>query len=352
MESKYTISEPPQASPVLPRFFPNPGALKKNLGALVFCISLALPHSGAAESLRALVTEVVTLSPDNPGGTLVSLAYNESALVVLDRDARFLKGVAMEFTIPQNYLPYQGSLALALYADLHPIPEIGVADMEGRQISFEPIPTKIQTVYHVPLRVGHGLRTTPYVTVTAGVIAPGSFPLLFRILPVIKGLSESVETMVFTLNVKPLIGDEGAVKITPRYPENLRDKPFTALIDDVVVEYPLEERLLKEGEHHLVILSNDYRNESRIFVVERAKVLDLAITLQDPTPLVYFEAPENALVYFDNRLVESGPVPVEPGLHEVKFQISDYAVVRTLTVHKGKTYRVALSVDVVISETE
>jgi hypothetical protein len=330
------------------------GVLKKNLGALIFCISLALPQRGAAESLRALVAEVVTLSPDNPGGTLVSLGYNESALVVLDGDVRFLKGVELEFTVPQSYLPYRGSLALALYADMDPIPGGGVVDIAGRQIIFEPIPNKIQTVYQAPLRAGHGLRTTPYVTVTAGVVAPESFPVLFRIMPVIKGLSEAIETMEFSLNVKPILGDEGAVKITPRYPENLRDKPFTALIDDEVVEYPGTERLLKEGEHHLVILSNDYRNESRIFVVERAKALDLVIPLQDPTPLVYFEAPENAFVFFDDQPVESGPapIPVEPGLHEVKFQISDYAVVRTLTVHKGKTYRVALSVDVLISETD
>jgi hypothetical protein len=328
--------------------------LKTTLGALIFCISLVLPQTGAAESLRALVAAEAALSPDNPGGTLVSLAYNESALVVLDGDIRFLKGVELEFTVPQSYLPYRGSLALALYADLNPVPEGGVADVEGRQIIFEPIPNKIQTVYQAPLRAGHGLRTTPYVTVTAGVIAPESFPLLFRILPVIKGLSESIEAMEFTLNVKPILGDEGAVKISPRYPENLRDKPFTALIDDEVVESPGTERLLKEGEHHLVILSNDYRNESRIFVVERAKTLDLVVALQDPTPLVYFEAPENAFVFFDKQPVESGPVPlpVEPGLHEVSFQISDYAVVRTLTVHKGKTYRVALSVDVVISETD
>jgi hypothetical protein len=324
------------------------------MAIVLFCLNLCLPVLAGAESLRVMLSGNLEVSLDAAGGISTPLAYNESALILLDQDIRFFKGIELEFVVPQSYLPYRGSLAIALYGELNQTPEIGIADIEGRQLCFEPIPNKIQTVYHLPLREDHGLRTTPYVTVPTGVIPPASFPVLFRILPVIKGLGEQIETMRFTLNVKPILSDEGAVKIVPRFPENLRDKPFTALIDDVLVERPGEERFLKEGEHHLVILSNDYRNESRIFMVERAKVLDLVVNLQDPTPLVVFEAPENALIYFDDQLIDSSltPLPVEPGLHEVKFQLSDYAVVKPLKVQKGKTYRVVMSVDVQISETD
>jgi hypothetical protein len=315
---------------------------------------LLLSPPAEAESVRVLLAGSAVVSPDAPGGSSVSLAYNESALITLDQDTRFFKGIELEFTVPQGYLPHRGSLAIVLYADLNQSPPMGIVDIEGRQISFEPLPNKIQTVYQIPLRAGHGLRTSPYAAVLTGVVAPGSFPVLFRIQPVIKGLSDQIEAMRFTLNVKPIFGDEGAVRILFRYPENLRDKPFTLLIDDVVVETPLEERFLKEGEHHLVILSNDYRNESRLFVVERAKVLELAIALQDPAPLIIFEAPETALIYLDNQLINPDPAPrpVEPGHHEVKFQLSDYSIVKPLMVQKGKTYRVALSVDLQISETD
>jgi hypothetical protein len=121
-----------------------------------------------------------------------------------------------------------------------------------------------------------------------------------------------------------------------------------------VVERPQEERLLKEGEHSLVVLSNDYRNENRVFLVERGKILELMINLQDPTPLVIFEAPENAQIFFDNQPIPplSGPLPVEPGLHEVRFQLADYRVVKSLVVQKGKTYRVAMAVDVNVMESD
>jgi hypothetical protein len=160
--------------------------------------------------------------------------------------------------------------------------------------------------------------------------------------------------MRFLLSVKPLLGDEGGVRISFRYPELLPNRPFTLLIDDQVIEATVEELLLKEGEHHLLILSDDYRNENRLFLIERAHVLDLSIELQDPTPLVLFEAPENALVFLDNELVAGTLtyIPVEPGAHEVRFQVSDYTITKNITVQRGKTYRIAMMVDVDVSESD
>jgi hypothetical protein len=275
-------------------------------------------------------------------------------VIRLDQDTRFVRGVEIELTAPEAYLDYYGSLAIVLYADLDTAPGPGAADLEARQISFEPIPNKIQTVYQIPIRDAHGLRTTPYSFVPTGVIEPGAFPLLFRIMPVIKGLREEIEAMVFQLRVKPVLSGEGAVRILHRYPEQLAGKPFVVLIDDAVVENPHEEQVLREGEHNLVVLSEDYRNESRRFMVERGKVLEVTVELQDPTPVITFEAPESALIYVDNRLLANTlkPYPVEPGRHEVKFQMSDYSIIRPLNARKGRTYHIALTVDLSISESE
>jgi hypothetical protein len=326
--------------------------MKIRLSILAFLFFLAMQTRG--EPLRVLVAGSLELTHENPSGISVPLGYNGSAVLLLREDARFFRGIELELSAPRAWLANQGSLAAAAYADLDRMPPLGISDINGRRILFEPIPNKLQTVYQIPLRPAHGLKTTPYATVLSAVIPPGSYPVLFRILPVIKGLSEEMEAMIFHLSAKPILSDEGAVRISFRYPEQLQGRPFTVLIDDTVIDRPGEERLLKEGEHHLVILSDDYRNENRRFLIERARVLDLAIVLQDPTPLIIFEAPENARIFLDNAPVpgSSEPVPVEPGVHEVRFQVSDYAIIKTLTVQRGKTYRAALTVDVNIAESE
>jgi hypothetical protein len=335
----------------------------------MFCFSLFRLPLGA-EPFRVVVAGRMELSADSPGGTSLPLGISESALIGMGEETRFFRGVELELSAPQAWLAYRGSLAMAIYADLErlpapdaraPAPEQragrvfpAVTDFEGRRAAFEPLPNKLKIVYQIPIRTAHGLKTTPYAAVPAGVILPASFPVLFRIMPIVKGMNEELETMMFHLSAKPILSDEGAVKLSPRYPEQLRGRSFTVLIDDVLIENIGEERLLREGEHHLVILSDNYRNESRRFVVERGRVLDLIINLQDPTPLVIFEGPQNAHIFLDNTPVlrQGEALPVEPGIHEAKFQVGDYTLIKTITVQRGKTYRIALAVDINVLESE
>lgn len=311
---------------------------------------LAIP--AAAESLRALVEGNLELSADNPEGSSVSINYNGSAVISLARGTRFLRGIELELSAPQAWLAHRGSLAMAIYADFNRPPVSGVNDLEGRRIAFEPLPNKIKTVYQIPIRKSHGLRSTPYVSVPADTTLPSSFPIMFKLTPIIKGLSEEIEHMRFTLSARPILGDEGAVKFSFRFPDQLKDKPFTMLIDDTVIDNISEERLLKEGEHHIVILSDNYRNENRRFMVERAKRLEITIDLQDPTPILLFEAPEHAKILLNNSPIawENGPISAEPGVYEVKFQVGDYTLTKTITIQRGKSYRVALSVDIDVDE--
>jgi len=306
------------------------------------------------DSFRAIVEDNFEVSPDKQAGSSVTMGINSSVIVNLGGEIRFLRGIEVEIAAPQVWLSYRGSLVWTAYNNLSPQTAAGIVDMDGSRIAIDPLPAKLQIIYQIPIRQSHGLRTTPYVTVPTGVIAPSTFPLLISLSPVIKGLTNEFENMTFNLIVRPILSDEGAVRVTTRFPPQLRNRPVTVLINDNVISNLSELVFLREGEHHLLILSDDYRNESRRFVVERAKVLDLVVELQDPAPMLIFEAPQNAQIFLDNAPLTRSrePVKVEPGQHEVRFQIGDYTVIRTLNVQRGKTYRVALEVDLTIDELE
>lgn len=319
---------------------------------LIYILCFIQIQTVSAEPLRVLVEGSLFVSLDNMGGTSIPLSYTGSALVVISEDVRFFRGVELNFTVPQAYLAYRGGLMVGVYAGLEVIPNIGAADVEGSRIFFETLPNKIQTVYQIPLRENHGLKTTPYVT-ALNRVAARAFPVLFRITPTMKGIGEEIEKMRFTLSAKPIMSDEGALNLSFRYPEQLSGKPFSLLIDDVLIENATEEMLLKEGSHHLVVVSEDFRNENRMFFIERGETLFLNIELQDTMPILMFEAPENARIYIDGVYVNpSKPLPIEPGQHEVKFLMSDYAIVRPITARKGKTYKVVMNITVDVSESD
>jgi hypothetical protein len=321
--------------------------------AVVFIAGIFLISVQAhSESFHILLSGGLEVSAENPDGATLSLPYNGAAVIRMGPGDRFFRGVELEISAPQTWLPYRGSLAAVFYADIDRTPVPGENDLDGRRLAYDTLPTRIKNVYQIPVRASHGFRSGPYATVIPETALPSSFPVVFRLLPVIREISDDLENMRFTLSAKPILSDEGAVRIIPRYPEQLRNRPITVLIDDVIVENIAEERLLKEGNHHLVVLSNDYRNISRRFVVERAKLLNLTVDLQDPTPLIIFEGPGNARIFLNNSPVprDNGPVPVEPGVYEAKFILGDYTLIKTITVQRGKTYRVALTVGIDIEE--
>ena len=307
-----------------------------------------------AESFRTIIEDSVEVNPVIQSTAAASLGINSSLLINLGGEKRFLRGIEIEVSAPQAWLSYRGILAMSVYNKLTPQTASGITDFEGNRIAFEPLPAKIQNVYQIPLHPSHGLRTTPYVTVASGVVQIDTFPVLFRLSPIAKGITDELEAMVFSITVRPILTDEGAVRVIIRYPPQLRGKPFTILIDDQLIENIGEPQFMKEGEHHLVILSEDYRNESRRFVVEKAKILDLPVELQDTTPLIICEAPQNAQIFLNNNPIPRNrePVAVEPGQHEVKFQIGDYTVTKTINVQRGKTYRISLDIDLSINEEE
>jgi len=319
---------------------------------LALCLLPAAAQAAGAERLRASVAGVLSLSADAPEGSSVWISPGDSALIRLEGGARFFRGVEVRISAPPTWFAHQGSLAVTAHADLDRIPPPGASELAGRRIASEILPGRIQTVYQIPVRENHGLRTGPYSTVPSGVTLPSSFPLLFGLSPE-RGAGAEVEGMSFLLSARPILSDEGAVRITARYPEQLRGRPFTVLINGAVVESLAEEQVLREGEHHLAVVSEDYRNESRRFVVERARVTDLVVELQDPTPLIFFETPQHTLIFLNNSPIFRGgdPIPVEPGVHEARFQLGEYTITRTIKVQRGRTYRIALTLGIDIEES-
>jgi hypothetical protein len=322
-----------------------------------------------AESFRTVIENTITITTAHgqQNTTPIPIALNGAVLIKLGEETRFFRGIELDISAPQAWLLYRNSVAMAVYNNLTGERALntnfqGTIDLDGRRVIFEPLPGKLQNTYQIPMRRGHGLRTTTFVSVSSVIIEVNTFPILFTLLPLVKGMTNELETMKFNLTVRPILSDEGAVRLIPRYPPQLRGKPFTVLVNDELINNISQELILKEGEHHLVILSEDYRNESRRFVVERAKIHELIIDLQDPAPLIIFEGPQNARIYLNNVLIQQDnepshelidkPITVEPGQHEVKFQIGDYTIMRSLNVQRGKTYRISLAVDLSIHEYE
>jgi hypothetical protein len=303
----------------------------------------------AAETVKAALADRLVV--DTSRNEAVTALFPENQAIILDigGDTRFLRGVEIELTVPQSALA-RNPLSLTFYRDAK---ETGKTEDEWEvyPVYTESLAGKIAPVYQIPLKPDSGLRRTPYVTVLPETLDETAFPLLLRIT---SAKTPPDEITLFHLSVKPVASDEGAVKLTLYYPQLLRDRPASVLIDDEVVENIANAQFLREGEHQLLVVSEDFRTESRRFFVDRGKTTEISITLKDTIPVLLFEAPDRALIFVNNRriITTDAPYPIAPGIYDIKIQVSDYTIIKTVQIQKGKTYRVAFTVDMSVSETD
>ena len=177
-----------------------------------------------------------------------------------------------------------------------------------------------------------------------------------------KGVPDEVMNSKITFNVRPILSDKGLVTIGFEYPQSesqseTEEMPnITVFVDNAPYSQQAvaEGLLLTSGIHNVSVISENYRTEVRKVRIDQAKKSELLIELKSIEPTVIITAPEGAIVYLDDQLFESlnKEFVLTEGDHKVRCVIGDYEIVRTLSVSKGRTYKVNLTVDLQISEDE
>jgi hypothetical protein len=322
--------------------------------AAAFALCLLVTGSLLADDFRGtLVSSVTVPDPSASDETArFSLGYLEIGSIDIAPGTRFLQGIEIEFRIPKAVQSFPGSYVFILYKNVSPTPESGVLGYSGTQILMQ-VPQRISTIVQMPIVENSTLKPTPYTVLLKGPVKPDDFPIALFVMPVMKGLPTEVEKAVFSVRVKPLFSDEGALKLDFVYPEGKEGKPVSVFIDNRKISGPIDDIILKTGLHYLKLSADDFRDEVRTFSIDPGKEIDLKIALQDITPILFLEAPENARVLLDNEKLDfpaKNSFQVAAGDHTVVFKVGDYTISRVISIQKAKTYKVSLNIQIDVQE--
>lgn len=312
----------------------------------------AIAGHAAADSFRVRSMTVVSLDAANPSPAIVELGYNDAVGVVFPKDTRFLRGFEIEIKIPQDILEFPGSMAYGLYKIPSPAPDKETIDYRAEQITLQVLPSRITAVIQIPLQKNHKLKTSPYSAVLSSIQDPAAGPIVLRLLPVMKGLPENIEKLVFQTRIKPILAEEGGFSMKLAYP-GPEVEPVSIRVDELLYDNPGDVLILTPGKHQLSVVSERYRSEFRVFTVEQARITEMEIELKDTAPLLFLTAPDTAAMFLDGIPVADPktPIQLEPGEHTVRFQIGDYEVTRSLFAEKGRDYTVSMIIDVKVTES-
>ena len=306
----------------------------------------------APESFRVTQARVVRVDPDQLEAVAVSMGYNDGIAIILPEDNPFIKAVEIEVKSPENIAHFQGTMAYALYTGLSRLPDGNVIDFTAERISMEILPPRLTFALQVPLREEHGLKSDPYTEVFPQVPKAESLPIFFRLFPIMKGLPDDFETAVFSVKVKPVLIDEGALQLSIVYPFEREPGSLSVHVDEKAVREPQNMLLLLPGEHHLAVSAEKCRTEVKTFIIERAKVSNVTVEMKDSRPTVSFASPDNVVVTLDGRRVADprAALKIEPGRHTVTFSMGDYRLQRQFTAEEGRDYTASMMLDAEIVE--
>ncbi len=326
--------------------------------ALLTLFLLSSIQAGFSETLRGSVEQVETLPIAAGSQRRFELGMNDLGALKLEGDVRFLRGVQLEVQVPGSAQEFPGSFALYILRNVSPEPELAVMTFQGSRVALEPLPPGARFFYSMPAVSEHQLRSTVDARVAPQSLGTEAYPVVFSIIPVMKGISPAAAEGRFAVIARPLLLDRGALRLSVLTPEGdeIREaqgafRNFSLTIDGEQVEYTGEEILLATGLHRLSLESQVFENETVTFGVERGTVAEIAIELERPRSEITVDAPRNAELFVNgvpwNR---NETLSLDPGDHTILFELGDFSISRRFQVEPKKDYEIVLSLDIMIRE--
>ena len=314
-----------------------------------------------AETFRVAQCHIIELTEDTSFSSTKKLGLNDSLAVYIPEERLFLEGIEFKMDIPEDMAIWRDCCGAYIYDGIKPAPKAQQIDYSGSKIFFGVVPGKLSWILQLPLTKTAQFKTNQYTkTIETIPSAQGNFVFL-RLQQIMKGVPDEVMNGKITITVRPILNDKGLLKVKLSTPESEtkttpQEENISIFIDNNAFNVQDAQKgfVLTTGIHNISVISDNYRTEVRKVRVDQAKITDLEIVLKSIEPTVIITAPEGATVYLDDEKFEDlgKEVVISEGDHKIRCGIGDYEIVRSLSVTKGRSYKVNLTVDLQISEDE
>ena len=301
--------------------------------------------SAFSDNIRGEVTSLITIKSEK--SVTDFKLYDLSSISVMQNP--FLEGLDLTLTIPEELGKYRDSFMINIYYELDKIPNESLKVYRGSSLLSTTIPVSKKMFISVPFTGNSNIDTIPG-TIICSATDISDLPLLLSITPVMKGIPSSVLSSIFKLEVLPIISNKGILNLDITSPSS--NDIYTILLDGKKITNKTE-FILVAGIHQIKVESDNFKEISRSFVIERGETNKISLILESLLPTVVFEAPLGAEIFLDGKKLEyvsGNRIQVNPGEHVVRIELSDYFLSRKFTVSAEKNYKVSLFLDILVQD--
>lgn len=326
--------------------------LNRKFGKLIFSFFIIGSFSLTAESFRVSKVHTVSVLQDYSSESNTKLGINEALAITLPDDQTFIEGLELKFDIPDTVATWMDSIACSVYGNIKPVPTTSQIDYSGTRVYVSTLPGKLSWVLQIPLKAENSIKSNNYTSKVDTILNPENNIIFLRLQPVMKGIPEETLNSIIPITVKPILSKKGQLELK-LLSKDSETKPCTVFIDDSIVKFSTDNKLLIEsGIHNISIISEDYRNEVRMVRIDQAKTTSLTVELKSIEPTLLITVPDGTVVFLDDEKCTTigSEFVISEGEHKIKFTFGDYEMIRTISAIKGKSYTANFSLDLQITE--
>jgi hypothetical protein len=322
----------------------------------LICIILTACSAAVAwpDQIRGLVVEEVRVPSDAAFEQTIALSLEEAAVLALEEDTPFLDGIRVELVLSNELKKHFDSYALGIYKNLSPRPRREVRFYTGERAFFQYLPYLNRIYIQIPLVQTPSGEALPVGTYSLqSPLKRTDFPLLLTMVPLAKGIPETIANKKFYFSVKPLLQKKGFANLALHFPEGLENELVDLFIDGEQITSPGQRLELPSGIHQLRIVSSSFKEINTSFTVESGKTSLVDINLEETISQLTIDAPLGAELFLDGEKLGEGiafPIPISEGNHLVRAKIGDQSISKKFAVQKGKHYHLSIIFDIIVNE--
>ncbi len=333
--------------------------IRKKMTAVIIIISLFCfcIQNLAAESINGKTVGFIAGNSD-------AITFNLEDIVVINAVSipDHQEGMELEIDIPGSLQDYQNSFALMIYKSVTPEPGMDVKSYNGIRVYMRLLTTRESMYLRIPFNTHHTVSGDALTQLLPVAVTPDDFPLLFTILPVVKGIPDMVYSQNFTIQASPLWRNEGLVSVSITNLSGSPEETILITIDGNEVSQN-EKIALETGIHKIIVSSTHAPLVEKTVVVEPGEEIDIPVTLDYRPPELTIKTLDGAQIFLDGNEILSDDngievdnsiltLEVEPGDHIITSILGDYELSRSFTIRPGGRVRIELLFEIKIAEYE
>ena len=322
----------------------------------VFSLIILCSAKIYAENFRVHKTVFIQV-PQTEASKKVECGINDGLAIKLPADRTFIQGIEILIKVPAIVTKWQDSVAWSFYSDILPEPSESTIDYQGTRHSVHTFSNSLSLNIQLPLKQNNTIKKSPYAVYVSHIPTENNGIIFLRMQLVMKGIDDNIGVSNFEISVKPILTNNGYLKIRSESPDGSPEiKPYTAFADGKPLELPQNKIILEKGTHTINFVSDFYRNEVRTVNIAPGTTTYLDIQFRDIAPTVNLYAPKNTTVYMDGTIIDQwyskDSITVSQGDHQFKFVIGDWETVRSINAINGHSYNISLTIDSNVEEQD